>query len=132
MLKSTNETTLTGLEISADMVNLAQRNVRQYGVEGRTRYVLSSGSRMPFEDGMFDAVFTNGSPHEWAEPKATPTNSVQDEVHSFVISVVESIGADLRGASAPWRVPRPDHPGDEGCPLEVTAVDGAFPSLVRL
>ena len=70
-LKSTKETILTGLDISADMVDLAQRNAKQYGLQDRAHYVLSSGSRMPFEDGMFDAVFTNGSLHEWAEPKAT-------------------------------------------------------------
>jgi len=33
--------------------------------------VLSSGSKMPFADGAFDAVFTNGSMHEWAEPRQT-------------------------------------------------------------
>ena len=70
-LKSTQGTKLTGLDISADMVSLAERNARDYGLEDRTRYVLSSGSRMPFEDETFDAVITNGSLHEWSEPKAT-------------------------------------------------------------
>jgi ubiquinone/menaquinone biosynthesis C-methylase UbiE len=26
---------------------------------------------MPFDEGSFDAVFTNGSLHEWADPRAT-------------------------------------------------------------
>lgn len=70
-LKNTQGTSLTGLDISPDMVALAQRNAKEYGLESRSQYVQSSGSRMPFEEGTFDAVFTNGSLHEWAEPKAT-------------------------------------------------------------
>jgi ubiquinone/menaquinone biosynthesis C-methylase UbiE len=30
--------------------------------------VHGDACKMPFEDGIFDAVFTNGSLHEWAEP----------------------------------------------------------------
>jgi ubiquinone/menaquinone biosynthesis C-methylase UbiE len=70
-LKNTHGTRLTGLDISADMVALARRNAGEYGLEDRALYVASSGSSMPFEDATFDAVFTNGSLHEWAEPRAT-------------------------------------------------------------
>jgi len=31
----------------------------------------SSGQKIPFDDETFDAVFTNGSLHEWSDPKAT-------------------------------------------------------------
>ena len=70
-LKSTQGTRLTGLDISADMIALAKKNAGEYGLEGRVRYVKGSGSKVPFEDGSFDAVFTNGSLHEWDDPKAT-------------------------------------------------------------
>lgn len=70
-LRSTQKTTLTGLDISPDMIALAQKNAREYGLEGRTSYVKGSGSEMPFDDCSFDFVFTNGSLHEWVEPRAT-------------------------------------------------------------
>ena len=70
-LKSTQGTSLTGLDISPDMIALAQKNAADYSLQERARYVKGSGSRMPFEDGTFDAVFTNGSLHEWADPRAT-------------------------------------------------------------
>ncbi len=67
-LKHTQGTTLQGLDISPDMVALAERNAQQYGLADRARYRLTHGGRMPFDDAMFDAAFTNGSLHEWAEP----------------------------------------------------------------
>ena len=67
-LKSTEETTLTGLDISADMIAVAQRNAREYGSQDRVTYVESRAQRMPFDDDHFDAVFTNGSLHEWEDP----------------------------------------------------------------
>ncbi|MBP7459851.1 MAG: class I SAM-dependent methyltransferase [Candidatus Delongbacteria bacterium] len=70
-LKKTQETRLKGLDISPDMVNLARKNARDYGMESRTDYIVSPGDSMPFEDQSFDAVFTNGSLHEWANPEQT-------------------------------------------------------------
>ena len=31
----------------------------------------SNGNQVPFDDGTFDAVFSNGSLHEWADPRGT-------------------------------------------------------------
>jgi ubiquinone/menaquinone biosynthesis C-methylase UbiE len=70
-LKHTQATTLKGLDISPDMIALAERNAREYGLSQRVEYVQSSGSSVPFDDHSFDAVFTNGSLHEWAEPRRT-------------------------------------------------------------
>lgn len=70
-LQHTRDTTLTGADISADMIALARRNARACGLADRVEYVLCSGARLPFDDGAFDAVFTAGSLHEWTEPKAT-------------------------------------------------------------
>jgi ubiquinone/menaquinone biosynthesis C-methylase UbiE len=70
-LKHTTGTALTGLDISPDMQALAKRNARDYGLNGRADYQLGSGERLPFPDGSFDLVFTNGSLHEWANPRAT-------------------------------------------------------------
>ena len=67
-LKKTRDTRLTGLDISPDMVNLAERNARAYGLAERAEYVQSNASRMPFEEAHFEAVFSNGSLHEWEQP----------------------------------------------------------------
>jgi ubiquinone/menaquinone biosynthesis C-methylase UbiE len=70
-LKSTKETVLTGIDISPDMARLAEQNAREYGLSNRTKYVISSEDRLPFEDGTFEAVFSNGSLHEWEDPRST-------------------------------------------------------------
>lgn len=68
-LKHTQNTTLTGLDISPDMHALVKRNAQAYGFAERTRYHLGNCDHLPFDDRTFDAVFTNGSLHEWANPR---------------------------------------------------------------
>jgi ubiquinone/menaquinone biosynthesis C-methylase UbiE len=70
-LKKTRQTRLTGLDISPDMTVLAERNARSYGVEDRVSYDTGKGDSLPYPDDTFDAVFTNGSLHEWANPEGT-------------------------------------------------------------
>ncbi|MBL7175951.1 MAG: class I SAM-dependent methyltransferase [Desulfobacteraceae bacterium] len=70
-LKNTQGTTLKGLDISADMISIAERKAEEYGLSERVEYVHSSGEKMPFDDEKFDAVFTNGSLHEWSDPENT-------------------------------------------------------------
>jgi ubiquinone/menaquinone biosynthesis C-methylase UbiE len=70
-LKITQGTTLKGLDISADMISIAERNAKEYDLFDRVEYVHSSGDEMPFNDAIFDSVFTNGSLHEWSEPENT-------------------------------------------------------------
>jgi ubiquinone/menaquinone biosynthesis C-methylase UbiE len=70
-LKNTENTALKGVEISPDMISLAHRNAAEYKLTDRVEYVKSSGEKIPFENNFFDAVFTNGSLHEWSEPKQT-------------------------------------------------------------
>ncbi|MBN1536320.1 MAG: class I SAM-dependent methyltransferase [Anaerolineales bacterium] len=67
-LKFTQSTTLTGLDISPDMQKMARKNAETYGVNGRAQYQLGNCDNLPFEDNTFDAVFTNGSLHEWEHP----------------------------------------------------------------
>jgi ubiquinone/menaquinone biosynthesis C-methylase UbiE len=75
-LKKTVGTNLRGLEISPSMIKLAEKNAEEYGLQSRVKYVRGDAQDMPFEDCMFDAVFTNGSLHEWSEP-----SKVFNEVH---------------------------------------------------
>ena len=67
-LKKTEASTLTGCEISRSMIRMATKNACDYGVASRTTYVQGNGMHMPFADASFDAVFSNGSLHEWEDP----------------------------------------------------------------
>ena len=67
-LKKTEGTTLTGCELSPEMLRLAERNARNYGLEARAHYVKANAMALPFADGVFDAAFSNGSLHEWEDP----------------------------------------------------------------
>ncbi len=75
-LKKTEGTALKALEISTDMIKMAEKNAREYGLQDRVVYVEGDAQKMPFEDNTFDGVFTNGSLHEWSEP-----SRILDEVH---------------------------------------------------
>jgi len=68
-LAKTSDTSLTGAEISQDMIHLAQGHAREYQLEERTSYVLADARQLPFPDATFDGVFTNGSMHEWSDPE---------------------------------------------------------------
>ena len=69
-LTKTNNTFLKGLDLSADMITVAQRNAKEFHVDNRAEYVLGDAKHMLFHDEALDAVFSNGSLHEWSDPKA--------------------------------------------------------------
>ncbi len=68
-LKATRDTRLMGIEISPNMIKMERQNAEEYGLIGRVNYVEGNGMKMPFSDGTFDGVFTNGSLHEWEYPE---------------------------------------------------------------
>jgi ubiquinone/menaquinone biosynthesis C-methylase UbiE len=68
-LMKTEDTTLKGLDISEDMVALAAKNSRDYGLESRAEYYVGDASRVPFGAGYFDAVISTNSLHEWPRPR---------------------------------------------------------------
>jgi ubiquinone/menaquinone biosynthesis C-methylase UbiE len=70
-LKKTQDTTLKALEISNDMIAVAERNAKAYRLSERATYVQGTGAKLPFEDGTFDGVFTASSLHEWSDPRST-------------------------------------------------------------
>lgn len=70
-LRHTKATELRGVDVSPEMIALAQSNARQYGLTDRARYAEGDGQRLPFEDDCFDSVFTSNSLHEWSEPVKT-------------------------------------------------------------
>jgi ubiquinone/menaquinone biosynthesis C-methylase UbiE len=69
-LKKTRNTSLEGLEISKSMIEVAEKNAREYGFDSeRVKYIAGNAMEMPFPSGSFDAVFSSGSLHEWEDPR---------------------------------------------------------------
>lgn len=67
-LKKTTNTYLKCVEISPDMIKIAEKNAREYHFTDRVEYKEGKAEVIPFSDNMFDAVFSNGSLHEWPDP----------------------------------------------------------------
>jgi ubiquinone/menaquinone biosynthesis C-methylase UbiE len=70
-LRHTSNTMLKGLDISPEMIKIAERNATEYGLSNRVEYRKGSGSEIPFDDNSFDAIFTFQSLHEWSTPEKT-------------------------------------------------------------
>jgi len=91
-LKKTANTTLKGVDISADMVKIAEKNAAEYGfLTTRARYFKGNAVRLPFSDRSFSAVFTNAALHEWEDPVA-----VCNEIHRVLKPGGRYFISDLR------------------------------------
>ena len=90
-LKKTESTMLLAVEISPEMTKIAETNAREYGLEGRVKYVKGDAHQIPFDDNTFDGVFTNGSLHEWSQPIR-----VFDEVYRVLKPGAKYFISDMR------------------------------------
>jgi ubiquinone/menaquinone biosynthesis C-methylase UbiE len=70
-LRLTSNTVLKGIDISPEMIKIAERNATEYSLLDRVEYRKGSGSEIPFDDNSFDAIFTYHSLHEWSKPGET-------------------------------------------------------------
>ena len=70
MLVMMNDTIqLTGLEISKDMIQIAEKNIRAEGFEENITLLLGNAKDMSmFDDNSFDAVISHDSLHHWENP----------------------------------------------------------------
>jgi ubiquinone/menaquinone biosynthesis C-methylase UbiE len=90
-LKKTSGTSLQALEISPNMISMAEKNAEEYGLQNRVKYIEGNAQEMPFEDCIFDGAFTNGSLHEWAEP-----TKIFNEVHRCLKPGGKYLISDMR------------------------------------
>jgi len=68
-LKHTSGTKLKALDVSAEMIEIAKKNIEEYpGVEDRIEYLNCSAEKMDIKDASIDGVFCNGEVHEWPNP----------------------------------------------------------------
>jgi ubiquinone/menaquinone biosynthesis C-methylase UbiE len=58
---------ITGLDVDAAMVAIAERKVAAAGVGGRVRFVVGDVSAIPFPDASFDLVVSIFSVHHWPD-----------------------------------------------------------------
>lgn len=87
---------LTGCENSPLMVPIARKNAAEYGLAAN--YVLGSAADLPFADGSFDCVVSNGSLHEWETPRL-----VFDEIWRVLRPGGRFCVTDLRRDTALWK-----------------------------
>jgi len=96
-LKKSTGTSLKAVEISPAMIEIARRNAGEYGLSDRVQYVKGDAQKIPFEDNLFDAAFTNGSLHEWSDPK-----TVFSEIYRVLKPGGKYLVSDLRRDMHPF------------------------------
>ena len=74
-LSATEDTRLIAVEISSEMIRTAEKNRGEYGLGGRAEYRTGNAMEMPVDASSADAVFSNGSMHEWENPLAVITEA---------------------------------------------------------
>ncbi|OGO19393.1 MAG: hypothetical protein A2144_07930 [Chloroflexi bacterium RBG_16_50_9] len=63
-----NSFDIFALDISPDMLDMARKNVKLYGVEGKIEFIQGSADALPFDDQSFDLVISYASLHHWFQP----------------------------------------------------------------
>ncbi len=59
---------VTGVDISPEMVEQANRRAAEAGVLGRVRFEVGDVGALPFPDEHFDLVVSTSSLHHWSDP----------------------------------------------------------------
>ncbi|UCH13689.1 MAG: class I SAM-dependent methyltransferase [Bacteroidales bacterium] len=68
-LAKTQNTNLTGIDISDCMVRIAEKNAEEYGfLTKRVKYIKCDAHELPFDNESFDNVFSNATIHELRAP----------------------------------------------------------------
>jgi ubiquinone/menaquinone biosynthesis C-methylase UbiE len=72
---------IIALDISENMLQIAQRKAREAGVENKIKFVQASASCLPFSNQSFDLVMSYASLHHWFQPISV-FNEVQRIINS--------------------------------------------------
>lgn len=59
---------LTGIELSDDMITVANENKEQAGVSDRVNFIKGDAKKLPFEDSSFDVVVCHNMMHHLPDP----------------------------------------------------------------
>ena len=69
LVKKCPNTDLTGLEISKDMIQIAEQNALNEGLKDKIHFIHGNANDMSiFKDNYFDAVISHDSLHHWEKP----------------------------------------------------------------
>jgi ubiquinone/menaquinone biosynthesis C-methylase UbiE len=98
-LKKTSNTSLKCVEISSDMIQIANRNALEYRLVDRIEYKQGRAEKIPFGESTFDAVFSNGSLHEWTDPI-----QVLSEIRRVLKTGARFLVSDLKRNMHPFMV----------------------------
>ena len=60
---------ITGIDLSENMITVAQENSRKENVSDRINFQFGSATAIPFEDNSFDTVFCHNTLHHIPEPE---------------------------------------------------------------
>jgi len=82
--KNTTGVQVTGIDLSENMLKVAEGNALREGVSSKTTFTKGDAKGLPFEDGTFDAVFCHNMLHHIPEP---------EKLLSEMIRVVKKDGA---------------------------------------
>ena len=113
LARAAPDITLTGVDISPEMVDRAARRAEGAGLGGRVRLEVGDVGSLPFPDASFDAVVSTLSLHHWPDPARGLT-----EVHRVLKPGGEARIYDL----AHWRW----LPAHEGSRLDQLAAESPF------
>jgi ubiquinone/menaquinone biosynthesis C-methylase UbiE len=85
------EIEVIGLDLSDAMIEIAEKNAREYGFSERVKFKKGDASEMPFEDSSFDFAISSGSLHHWKKP-----TKVFDEIYRVLKPNRSALISDLR------------------------------------
>lgn len=67
-LKCLEDALLVGVDVSANMVDIAIKNASEYGLSKRTVYINCDAHQLCFGNNQFDCIISSYSLHEWENP----------------------------------------------------------------
>lgn len=68
LARQTRDLTVTGIDISPEMIELARRRAEEANLSDRVRFQVADVGALPFPDNEFDLVVSTLSLHHWADP----------------------------------------------------------------